>query len=158
MATLSAGLLMCRVIEGELQFFLVHPGGPYFQNKESGVWSIPKGLPLNSTEILLHTALREFQEETGFTPSPPYESLGTIKQKGGKIVHAWSCMGEWNPANGIKSNMFDLEWPPRSGQYKSFPEQDKAAWMNLSRAATAIIPEQLSFLHRALILHNEKSV
>src|SRR5690349_2485033 len=124
-AHISAGLLMYRKVPG-LEFFLVHPGGPYFKNKTLGVWSIPKGLPENDEDLLI-TAQREFKEETGITPSPPFDPLGSIQQKAGKIVHAWSFSGSWDPTTGITCNTFSIEWPPRSGRFQEFPEQDQAA-------------------------------
>ncbi len=147
---LAAGLLMCRNKNGALEFFLVHPGGPFFKNKELGVWSIPKGIP-NDGEDLLTAAQREFHEETGLTPSPPYHSLGSIKQKGGKVVHAWAFVGDWNSADGITCNTFKLEWPPRSGKFQEFPEMDKAAWMNLNEAKQYIRAEQFPLLEKAAL-------
>lgn len=146
-ASLSAGLLMCR-LQSELEFFLVHPGGPFFKSKELGAWSIPKGIPDGDEDLLL-TAQREFKEETGIVPTPPYHPLGSIQQKGGKIVHAWAFLGEWNPDEGIHCNTFSLEWPPKSGRFQEFPEQDRAAWMNHDKAAIHINPAQLPLLERA---------
>lgn len=144
---ISAGLLMCR-FKNEIEFFLVHPGGPFFRNKNAGVWGIPKGIP-DPGEDLLHAAVREFEEETGITPNEPYYPLGNVRQKRGKTVHAWSFLGEWDPTSGIRSNTFRLEWPPRSGQLVEFPEQDRADWMDFDTAKTAMIPEQIPFLERA---------
>jgi predicted NUDIX family NTP pyrophosphohydrolase len=146
---ISAGLLMCRKAKDHLEFFLLHPGGPFFKNKDLGVWSIPKGLP-NESEDLLIAAQREFHEETGLTAAPPFHSLGTIRQKAGKVVHAWAFLGEWNESNGIECNTFKLEWPPRSGKYQDFPEADRAAWMNFETAGRHIIPEQIPLLERAI--------
>ena len=146
---ISAGLLMCRMSNNKLQFFLLHPGGPYFKNKDLGVWSIPKGIP-NEGEDLLIAAQREFQEETGLTSSPPFHSLGTIKQKRGKVVHAWAFLGDWIESSGIECNTFRLEWPPRSGIYQDFPEADRAAWMPLETATRHIIAEQIPLLERAI--------
>lgn len=145
---LAAGLLMCRVSEGELQYFLVHPGGPYFRNKDAGVWSIPKGIP-EGTEELLETARREFSEETGITPNGPYHELGAVRQKGGKVVHAWAFAGSWDRETGIQCNTFLLEWPPRSGKKLEFPEVDKAEWFGRGTAVSMIIREQIPFLNRA---------
>jgi predicted NUDIX family NTP pyrophosphohydrolase len=150
---ISAGLLMCRRAGPELEFFLVHPGGPFFKNKDLGAWSIPKGLP-DHHEDLLQTAQREFNEETGLTPHPPFQSLGTIQQKSGKIVHAWSFLGTWDPDTGITCNTFKVEWPPRSGRFQEFPEQDKAAWMNYDLAWKHINPAQIPFLDRAKTIYD----
>jgi predicted NUDIX family NTP pyrophosphohydrolase len=152
-ALISAGLMMCRFKNGRLEFFLVHPGGPFFKNKDAGVWGIPKGLP-EPGEDLLKTAIREFEEETGIAPAGPYAPLGAIKQKRGKIVHAWTFIGSWEPHNGIKSNTFSIEWPPHSGKFQVFPEQDKAAWMDLDHATSAIIPEQIPFLQACSDLYS----
>ena len=145
--TLAAGLLMYRMRGHEIEYFLVHPGGPYYVNRDNGVWTIPKGLP-EAGEDVLGTAQREFSEETGISPSPPYYELGTIRQKGGKIVHAWAFAGDWEPALGIKCNLFTMEWPPRSGKKVDFPEVDRAQWFSLEEAKVKIIPEQISFLDR----------
>lgn len=145
---ISAGLLMCRKAKNELEFFLVHPGGPFFKNKDLGVWSIPKGIP-DAGEDLLVAAQREFTEETGLVAHPPYHGLNSIRQKRGKVVHAWAFVGEWNEANGIQCNTFKLEWPPKSGRFQEFPEADRAAWMNYARAVQYIIPEQIPLLDRA---------
>ena len=145
---ISAGLLMCRLASGEPQYFLVHPGGPYFQKKDAGVWTIPKGLP-NENEPLLGTAQREFLEETGIRPSPPFSDLGAIKQKGGKHVYAWAFIGQWDPGTGITCNEFMLEWPPRSGKKVPFPEVDRAGWFTYEEALVKIIREQIPLLERA---------
>jgi predicted NUDIX family NTP pyrophosphohydrolase len=145
---IAAGLLMYRRTP-DLQFFFVHPGGPFFKNKDTGVWSIPKGLPEKGEE-LVDTAAREFKEETGLEPTRPYIPLGMIKQKGGKTVHCWAFAGEWDESTGIRSNTFTTEWPPRSGKRSEFPEQDKAEWMDLQRAKEAIIPEQFVFIERLM--------
>lgn len=142
---------MCRKKDNALQFFLVHPGGPFYATKDKGVWSIPKGLP-NEGEELLSTAQREFQEETGLVAKPPFHELGYIRQKGGKIVHAWAFAGEWDPNNGIRSNTFKIEWPPQSGEFRDFPEQDRAEWMTIEMARESINPAQIQFLERALEL------
>jgi predicted NUDIX family NTP pyrophosphohydrolase len=148
MAAIAAGLLMCRKKNDELQFFLVHPGGPFFVKKNEGFWSIPKGLPENDEEIL-QTAQREFFEETGIKPKPPFHPLGFVKQKSGKIVHAWTFKGEWNSDQGITSNIFKIEWPPRSKKFIEIPEVDRAEWMTFDQAAKMIHPHQLPFLSKA---------
>lgn len=148
MAGISAGLLMCRDRHGLREFFLVHPGGPFFAKKNEGVWSIPKGIP-EKGEDLLEAAKREFFEETGIAPVPPFYSLGSIRQKGGKVVHAWCFAGEWSPDTGITCNTFPLEWPPRSGKYIDIPEVDRAGWMDYDKAAVMINPAQVPLLSLA---------
>src|SRR5436190_5427068 len=128
MLKIAAGLLMCHWAGTELEYFLVHPGGPFFKKKDAGVWSIPKGMP-EGEEELLNAAKREFYEETGLVSKPPFHELGKIEQKGGKIVYAWTFLGEWISTDGIQCNTFTIEWPPRSGRQQEFPEVDKAEWM-----------------------------
>lgn len=140
----SAGLLMYRRHEGEWQVLLSHPGGPFFKNKDVGVWSIPKGEPDADEELLL-AALREFEEETSLKPSGPYTPLTPIKQKGGKIVHAWAFQGDCDPA-ALLSNTFAMEWPPKSGRQMEFPEMDRAKFFDLETAKTKINPAQVPFL------------
>jgi predicted NUDIX family NTP pyrophosphohydrolase len=156
MAVIAAGLLMCRKEDNELQFFLVHPGGPFYVKKNEGVWSIPKGLPEDDEEILA-TAQREFFEETGIKAKGPFYPLGSIKQKSGKIVHAWTFRGEWDPDQGITSNIFKIEWPPRSKKFIDIPEVDKAAWMNHDEAVKMIHPHQLPFLTKAKEIYESES-
>lgn len=153
----AAGLLMCRWSHASLAYFLVHPGGPFYRNKEEGVWSIPKGLP-EEGEDFLQTARREFFEETGIVPAPPYYPLGTIMQKSGKVVHAWTFLGEWEPETGIKCNTFSLEWPPRSGKKADFPEVDRAKWMSFEEAASMMLPAQRPFLGRAKDIYASASM
>jgi predicted NUDIX family NTP pyrophosphohydrolase len=145
---IAAGLLMCRFEKNELEFFLVHPGGPFYRNKEDGVWSIPKGIP-EPNEELLQVAVREFEEETGIKPHGEFFSLGYVQQKAGKIVYAWCFIGKWDPSAGIKSNLFSIEWPPKSGKHQSFPEVDKAEWFTLQDAKRRINPAQVFLLERA---------
>ncbi len=133
------------------EFFLVHPGGPYFRHKDAGSWSIPKGL-IDVEEQLLNAAIREFQEETGILPRPPFHELGSVKQKGGKRVHAWAFQGEWDPSQGLQSNTFELEWPPRSGKRQEFPEIDRAGWFRPEQAEVKILEAQIPLLQRALEL------
>jgi predicted NUDIX family NTP pyrophosphohydrolase len=148
MSQISAGLLMCRFQNDDLQFFLVHPGGPFYQKKNEGVWSIPKGI-IDGNEELLSGAKREFFEETGINPSGDFHSLGTIRLKSGKTVHAWTFLGQWNERDGIVSNTFPMEWPPRSGKFIQVPEVDIAAWMNLDLALKMINPAQQPLLQRS---------
>jgi predicted NUDIX family NTP pyrophosphohydrolase len=130
MAKVSAGLIMYRFRAGRLQVLLVHPGGPYWRSKDAGSWTIPKGEPV-ADEDLLAVAQREFTEETGLVPRAPYTPLPPVKQRGGKVVHAWAFEGDCDPAT-IRSNTFDLEWPPRSGKTASFPEVDRAAFFDVA--------------------------
>ena len=146
MPKISAGLLMYRVKDRHLQVLLVHPGGPFFQNKDDGAWSIPKGEP-EAGEDLLSAAQREFAEETGFKPSPPFTELSPITQKGGKVVHAWAFAGNCDPAQ-LRSNAFTLEWPPRSGTMKEFPEVDRGGFVPLAEARRKLNPAQVEFLDR----------
>ena len=132
MPRLSAGLLMYRIKDGVLQVLLAHPGGPFFAKKDDGSWSIPKGEP-DANEDLLVTAQREFEEETGLKPTGSFIPLKPIKQKGGKIVHAWAFEGGCDPTT-IESNTFTMEWPPHSGRQQEFPEIDRAEWFDLATA------------------------
>ncbi len=140
----SAGLLMYRIREGAPEVLLVHPGGPFFQNKDEGVWSIPKG-EIEPGEDPLEAARREFTEETGLTANPPFIELAPITQKGGKKVYAWACSGDCDP-HQIRSNTFRMEWPPRSGHWQAFPEIDRAEWFELTEARKKIKPAQIPLL------------
>ena len=144
---ISAGLLMYRMHEGRLEVFLAHPGGPLFKNKDEGHWSIPKG-EIESGEDLLAAAIREFEEETGLDPSGEFTGLGTITQKGGKIVHAWAFAGEWGEARVPQSNTFELEWPPRSGKIQRFPEIDRVGFFSIPDARRKLKEAQHPFLDR----------
>ena len=135
---------MYRFQDGQLEVLLVHPGGPFFRQKDEGVWSIPKG-EIDPGEDLLATAQREFKEETGFKPAPPFIELAPITQKGGKIVHAWAFKGDCDPAK-LRSNLFKIEWPPRSGRMREFPEADRAAWFAPGEAKRKIKPAQVPLL------------
>jgi len=143
----SAGLLMFRRRAGRLEVFLVHPGGPYFARRDEGWWTIPKGL-VEPGEDPLATARREFQEETSFAaPADGCAPLGEVRQKGGKLVRAWAFEGDADPA-ALSSNTFELEWPPRSGERRSFPEVDRAAWFDLDEAGRKINAAQAILLDR----------
>ncbi len=137
---ISAGLLMYRIHTHALQVLLAHPGGPLFSRRDAGVWSIPKG-EVGPGEALLDTAQREFREETGIEPQGPYLALAPIQQKGGKIVHAWAFEGDCDPSR-LTSNTFHMEWPPRSGQSREFPEVDRADFFDLATAHQKIKPSQ----------------
>lgn len=144
MARISAGLLMYRIQDGKLQMLLAHPGGPYFQNKEDGAWSIPKG-EIEPGEDLLEAAKREFEEETGVHPAGPFIALKPVKQKGGKIVHAWAFKGDCDPRATV-SNTFTMEWPPRSGRQMEFPESDRAGFFDVAAAKRKIKAGQAALI------------
>ncbi|RFS26601.1 NUDIX domain-containing protein [Chitinophaga silvatica] len=150
----SAGILLVRKPQTP-EFFLVHPGGPYFRNKDAGYWTIPKGEPIEGEE-LLETALREFEEETGFTVSAPFTALQPIVQKSNKKVWCWMAFGEIEAEN-IVCNTFEIEWPPHSGKQQSFPEIDKAGWFGYEEALQLINERQRPFLTEALSsIHQSK--
>ncbi|WP_254509995.1 NUDIX domain-containing protein [Anatilimnocola floriformis] len=140
----SAGLLLYRMRDGALEVLLVHPGGPFFKNKEEGAWTIPKG-EINDGEDVLAAACREFAEETGLQPAGDFLSLAKIKQKSGKVVHAWSVAGEFDPTQ-LVSNTFQIEWPPKSGKQMEFPEVDRAGWFPLAEARLKMNPAQVAWL------------
>jgi predicted NUDIX family NTP pyrophosphohydrolase len=144
----SAGLLMYRRKGNQLQVFLAHPGGPLFRNKDEGYWSLPKGEPAHAGEALLETAVREFEEETGIRPAGPFTELGSITQKGGKVVHAWAFEGDWDDSQPIHCNTFEMEWPPRSGRMQSFPEIDRGRFFGLEEAKIKIRETQWTLIQR----------
>jgi predicted NUDIX family NTP pyrophosphohydrolase len=147
----SAGLLMYRPRDGNIEVLLVHPGGPFWAKRDAGAWSIPKG-EIGAGETPLEVARREFQEELG-APAPNGEwiSLGTIRQAGGKLVHGWAARGDLDPSR-IDSMTFEMEWPPRSGRTQSFPEVDRAAWLDLDEARRMILPSQQPLIDRLTVL------
>ena len=143
----SAGIVLYRLRDGVLEVLLGHPGGPYFTSKDAGYWSIPKG-EVEPDEDLLSVAIREFGEETGHAVGTArLVDLGSIVQKGGKVVHAWAVEGDLNPASA-KSNMFRLEWPPRSGLYIEVPEVDQVAWFDGTEARRRIKDTQIPLIER----------
>ena len=142
----SAGLLLYRRRGGELEVLLVHPGGPFWRNKDLGAWSIPKG-EVEQGEDPLTVARREFEEETGTPAEGPAIDLGSIRQAGGKLVRAWALEGDLDPT-AIRSNTFTLEWPPGSGKLARFPEVDRAEFFGLSAAKAKLNPGQVPFLER----------
>jgi predicted NUDIX family NTP pyrophosphohydrolase len=144
----SAGLLLYRRNGNGVEVLLGHPGGPFWRNKDLGSWSIPKGL-IAEGEKPLAAARREFTEETGHRPRGKSLPLGEAKQPGGKLVQAWAVEGDWDAAS-LKSNMFEMEWPPRSGRRHSFPELDRAEWFDLAEAQAKILKGQAIFLTRLL--------
>jgi predicted NUDIX family NTP pyrophosphohydrolase len=139
MAKHSAGLLMYRRQQNGTEVFLVHPGGPYWANKDEGAWTIPKGEP-NDVEEPFATAKREFFEETGFTADGEFLSLGEVRQKGGKLVTAWAFLGDCDPAQ-LRSNMCEIEWPPKSKKRLQIPEIDRGRWFTITEAREYIRPE-----------------
>ncbi len=146
MARRSAGLLMYRRREGELEVFLVHPGGPFWAKKDLGAWTIPKGEYADGEEPI-DAARREFAEETGFATGGDFAELGTIKQAGGKVVTAWAFAGDCEPAD-LVSNTCEIEWPPRSGQRMEIPEIDRGRWFVVREARRYIKSSQEPFLDR----------
>jgi predicted NUDIX family NTP pyrophosphohydrolase len=146
MSLQSAGILLFRFKQENLEVLLAHPGGPFFEHKDDGVWSIPKGL-CEGDESLLETARREFEEETGFAVDGNFIQLGELRLRSGKIVHAWALEYDID-ATRIASNSFELEWPRHSGQMMKFPEMDKAAWFGLVEARVKIAKGQAGFIDR----------
>lgn len=140
----SAGILVYKKNGNELEVFLVHPGGPFWKNKDAGAWSIPKG-EFGDEECSLNAAKREFLEETGFNIAGDFIELHPIKLKSGKIVFAWAVENDID-AHNIHSNLFEIEWPPRSGKMQCFPEVDKAEWFTLEEAKTKINVMQVELL------------
>lgn len=146
MPKLSAGLVM---VDPRARVLLVHPGGPFFKRRDSGVWSIPKGL-VEPGEAPEAAARREFKEELGFDPEPrELFPLGHVKQGGGKVVHAWAFLGEWDPSE-LQSITFALEWPPKSGALQTFPEVDRAEFFEGAVAEEKIIAAQRPLITRAI--------
>ena len=146
---ISAGLLMFRRRNDEIEVLLAHPGGPFFVHKDDGVWTIPKGEAAPGEDLLTRAQI-EFEEELGF-PAQNVEQwieLGWIQQKGGKIVHAWAFEGDLPESFECKSNLFEMEWPPRSGRRKKFPEVDQACFFSEELARRKIKPTQVPLLDR----------
>ncbi|MGH7552697.1 MAG: NUDIX domain-containing protein [Longimicrobiales bacterium] len=144
--TATAGLLLFRRVHDELELFLAHPGGPFWANKDTGAWTIPKGIAEPGEEPLT-TACREFEEETSIKPEPPFIDLGSIRQKGGKIVHAWAWEGDADPLS-CSSNEVRSEWPRGSGRFINFPEVDRCAWFDSTTARTRINAAQAELIDR----------
>ena len=142
----SAGLLVFRKTTAGIEVLLAHPGGPLFKNKDEEAWTIPKGVAA-AGEDLMERARIEFEEELGTKPPPGNAiPIGSVTQKGGKIVHAWAVEGDLPDGFEARSNTFDLEWPPRSGKMQSFPEVDRVQFFSLEEAARKINPAQKEFL------------
>jgi predicted NUDIX family NTP pyrophosphohydrolase len=142
----SAGILLYRIASGRVEVFLVHPGGPFWAKKDDGAWSIPKGEFADGEEPL-EAAKREFQEETSFPIQGAFTPLSPAKQPSGKIVYAWAVEGDID-AGAVRSNTFSMEWPPKSGNTKSFPEIDRANWFDLDTAKVKILKGQLGLLEQ----------
>jgi predicted NUDIX family NTP pyrophosphohydrolase len=145
-ASVSAGLLLYRRVNGSLEVFLAHPGGPFWANRDEGAWTIPKGVVAEG-EALLDAARREFEEETGIVPQPPFAPLGSIRQKAGKTVQAWAWEGDADAAT-ISSNTSRVEWPRGSGKWLVYPEVDRCGWFDPRTARTKLNPAQAELLDR----------
>jgi predicted NUDIX family NTP pyrophosphohydrolase len=146
MAKRSAGLLLFRRANGALEIFLVHPGGPFWVKKDEGAWSLPKGEYSEGEDPLL-AAKREFHEETGFSVDGDFIPLGELRQPGGKLVSAWALAKDVEPGL-VKSNTFSMEWPPKSGKIREFPEVDRAGWFAVSEARAKLLKGQVGFVDR----------
>ncbi|WP_448701009.1 NUDIX domain-containing protein [Mucilaginibacter sp. AW1-3] len=150
----SAGILLYRKSDSRIEFFLVHPGGPFFKNKDDGAWSIPKG-EFTDDEDALTAAKREFEEETGLALNGDFIPLTPIKQKGGKTVQAWAVEGNIDAAS-IKSNNFEIEWPPKSGKMQTFPEVDRAGWFSFDEAIVKINTAQAELVEQLYDILNKQ--
>jgi predicted NUDIX family NTP pyrophosphohydrolase len=146
MPKMSAGLLLYRKVDGAIEVFLVHPGGPFWAKKDDGAWSIPKG-EFNADEDPLEAAKREFQEETGLVGEGEFQPLKPIRQRGGKIVYSWAVHLDLD-ASVLKSNTFPVEWPPGSGKIREFPEVDRAEWFKIDLAKRKILKSQVDLLEQ----------
>jgi predicted NUDIX family NTP pyrophosphohydrolase len=153
MSKQSAGILLFRKNDAQLQVFLVHPGGPFFKNKDLGAWSIPKGEFLDDEDALA-AAKREFFEETGMAVDGDFIPLNPVTLKSGKKVYAWALEGNIDPTK-IVSNEFEIEWPPKSGKKQSFPEVDRADWFDLEEARIKINKAQESLIDHLLIIQTK---
>jgi predicted NUDIX family NTP pyrophosphohydrolase len=146
----SAGILLYRHAGDGIEVLLVHPGGPFWAKKDVGAWSIPKGEYADPEDALV-CARREFEEETGLRPQGDAVPLGEIVQRGGKHVTAFAMEGDFDLAT-LRSNTFDMEWPPKSGRTQSFPEVDRAAWFSLADARSKILPAQAQFIDKLVVI------
>jgi predicted NUDIX family NTP pyrophosphohydrolase len=142
----SAGLLLFRRHLGELEVFLAHPGGPFWRTRDLGAWTVPKGLVKEEEEPLV-AAIREFEEETGIHPEGPFLPLGSVRQKAGKLVHAWAWEGDADPRQ-IRSNLMRAEWPHGSGRWLTFPEVDRCEWFDAPIAREKVNPAQAELIDR----------
>ena len=148
MAKKTAGILLFRETLRDLEVLLVHPGGPFWKNKDEGAWSIPKGM-VDEGEDPFEAAKREFHEETGGTAEGEPITLEPLRQKSGKVLHVWAMRGAFDPAS-LKSNTFSTEWPPKSGRQQEYPEVDRAAWFPMEEAGRRILQGQAALLRELL--------
>ncbi len=148
MSKKSAGLLLFRESAAGIEVLLVHPGGPFWARKDDGSWSIPKG-EFEDQEQPLDAAKREFEEEMGIPPAGEFTSLDPLRQPSGKLVFAWAVRSDFDPSS-LKSNLFSMEWPPRSGKQQEFPEVDRAAWFGVEEARAKILKGQAPFIDQLL--------
>lgn len=146
MTAQSAGLLLYRLAEPGLEVLLVHPGGPFWRRKWTGAWQLPKGL-IEEEETPEAAARREAREELGLAVTGDLQALGSIRQAGGKIIHGFALEAGFDPAS-LRSTLFELEWPPRSGEVAQFPEIDAARWMTVAEASASMLPSQRPLLER----------
>ena len=144
----AAGILLFRRGPAGLEVLLAHPGGPLWARKDAGAWTLPKG-QFTEGELPLDAAKREFEEEMGSAPAGAFIALGTVKQPSGKIIHAWAAESDFDVTT-VKSNLFELEWPPKSGRKAEFPEVDRAGWFSIEEARLKILTGQEPFLDRLL--------
>ena len=147
--SVSAGLLLFRRSMGGLEVFLAHPGGPFWSSRDLGAWTVPKGL-VEEGEDPLAAAIREFEEETAIHPEGPFLPLGSVRQKAGKLVHAWAWEGEADPRR-VRSNLMRAEWPRGSGRWLIFPEVDRCDWFDASNARQKINPAQAELIDRLAV-------
>ena len=150
MAKTSAGILMYRRASSSFEVLLVHPGGPFWKNKDDGAWSIPKG-EYDAHEDPLAVARREFEEETGYAVDGDFIALQPVKQASGKVVSAWAVEGDCETTQ-IRSNPFEMEWPPKSGERAEFPEVDKAAWFTPEQARVKLVSAQRDLVDQLCVL------
>ena len=145
----SAGILLFKDLGGQREFFLAHPGGPFWKNKDIGAWSIPKGE--FTDEAPLDAAIREFEEETGTLLRGTFVELTPVRMSSGKMIYAWALEADIDP-DAVRSNTFELEWPPRSGKIQHFPEVDRAGWFTLQQALEKINATQAAFVRQAAMI------
>ena len=156
MAQKSAGILLYRKTGSGIQLFLVHPGGPFWARKDDGAWSIPKGLYAEGEDALA-AAKREFQEETGAAAEGEFVQLGNFRQPSGKVIVAWGLEGDFD-ISSMSSNMFSMQWPPKSGKQQEFPEVDRASWFSPAEAIRKVLKGQRPILKKLLSCLEPKSL